>query len=57
MAARNASRDIAVGALFVLALTILAFAIMALGEGSSLLHKQTKYTVVRNQDHNDNKNL
>ena len=46
MAARNASRDIAVGALFVLALTILAFAIMALGEGSSLLHKQTKYTVV-----------
>jgi phospholipid/cholesterol/gamma-HCH transport system substrate-binding protein len=45
MAARGASRDVAVGALFVLALTILALAVMALGEGTSLLHKQVQYLV------------
>jgi len=43
---KKASRDVAVGAMFALALIILALAIMALGDGSNLFRKQVHYVVV-----------
>lgn len=43
---RKTSRDVAVGAMFALALIILALAVMALGDGSNLFRKQVHYVVV-----------
>ena len=44
--AKNASRDVAVGAMFVLALIILGLAVMALGDGANLFRQQAHYAVV-----------
>lgn len=44
--ARSGSRDLAVGAMFVLALIVLAVTIMAVGEGSRLFVAKVEYRVV-----------
>jgi phospholipid/cholesterol/gamma-HCH transport system substrate-binding protein len=43
---KKTSRDVAVGALFALALIVLAITVMALGDGSNLFRSQAHYTVV-----------
>jgi len=43
---KKPSRDVAVGALFALALIILAVTVMALGDGSNLFRNQVSYLVV-----------
>lgn len=43
---KKTSRDVAVGALFALALIILAITVMALGDGSNLFRSQARYTVL-----------
>ncbi len=43
---KKTSRDVAVGAMFALALVILAITIMALGDGSNLFRSEVRYLVV-----------
>ena len=43
---KKPSRDIAVGALFALALIVLALTVMALGDGSNLFRDEVHYFVV-----------
>ena len=46
MAGKKPGRDVAVGAMFALALIILALTIMALGDGSNLFRSQVFYHVI-----------
>ena len=43
---KKPSRDVAVGAMFALALIVLALVVMALGDGSNLFRSQVHYVVV-----------
>ena len=43
---KKPSRDVAVGAMFAMALIVLAIVIMALGDGSNLFRNQVGYVVV-----------
>ena len=44
--ASSGSRDLAIGAMFALALIVLALTVMTVGEGASLFGKKIEYLVV-----------